>query len=210
MGQLSARVAVAYHTGKGHTGSLAEAVAEGAGDIPGTGVDLVPVGQMDDRNWDVLDAADAIVFGSPTYMGGSSATFREFAESTSGIFADNMRWRDKIAAGFTVGGSMSGDKLQTLTQMAIFAAQHGMIWVGLDVYCGWNSSAGGPEQVNRIGSWLGVMAQANVDQGPDTAPPASDLRTGALLGRRVADLAHLHAHGRAGYVAGRVPVNSGM
>lgn len=43
-------------------------------------------------------------------------------------------WRNKIAAGFTNSGAMHGDKLHSLVTMALFAAQHGMIWVGLDLF----------------------------------------------------------------------------
>lgn len=51
-------------------------------------------------------------------------------------------WRDKVAAGFTNSGSKSGDKVNTLISLAIFAAQHHMHWVSLGLGPGWNSSAG--------------------------------------------------------------------
>jgi multimeric flavodoxin WrbA len=73
--------------------------------------------------------------------------------------------------------------------MALFAAQHGMIWVGLDLMPGNNSSTASADDLNRLGSWLGVMTHANVDQAPDVAPPASDLETAKYLGRRVATIA---------------------
>ncbi|MFT6663018.1 MAG: hypothetical protein ACJA0K_003033, partial [Maricaulis maris] len=52
-----------------------------------------------------------------------------------------------------------------------------------------NSSTGSVEDINRIGASIGVMAQANGDQGGDVAPPQSDRRTAALLGARVAEIA---------------------
>ena len=91
---------------------------------------------------------------------------------------------------------MSGDKLNTLFDLAAFAAQHGMIWVGLDLYPGWHTRDGSAEQLNRLGSWFGAMSQANSDESPDVAPPASDLATGEHLGRRVAELAKTFARGR--------------
>lgn len=91
---------------------------------------------------------------------------------------------------------MSGDKLQTLVSMAILAAQHGMIWVGLDLYPGWHTSTGSPDELNRLGSWLGAMAQSDSDQPAGVVPPASDLRTAAHLGRRVAITARRLAAGR--------------
>lgn len=101
---------------------------------------------MADRDWDVLDAADAIVFGCATYMGNVSAGFQAFAEQTGGRCM-NGTWRDKVPAGFT----NSGDKMHTLTSLAVFAAQHHMHWVNLGLGAGWNSSAGSEADLNRLG-----------------------------------------------------------
>jgi multimeric flavodoxin WrbA len=58
-------IAIVYHSGYGHTKALAEAVAAGAAEVGGTEVSLVPVGEAEARAAE-LDAADAIIFGSPT------------------------------------------------------------------------------------------------------------------------------------------------
>lgn len=180
-------VAIVYHSGYGHTTVLAQAVAAGAGQVAGTQVHLVPVEEYEAKAG-LLDAADAIVFGSPTYMGSASAKFHEFMEATSKIWY-GRGWKDKLAAGFTISASQSGDKLNTLIQLAVFAAQHGMLWVGGDLLPGNNNSKGSVEDLNRLGSFLGAMAQANADEGPDVAPPASDRKTAELLGKRVAEAA---------------------
>ncbi|MFI1988799.1 flavodoxin family protein [Actinoplanes sp. NPDC020271] len=193
---MQLRVAVLFHSGYGHTAKQAEAVAAGARQVAGAEVDLISIPDLTEETWPVLDAADAIIFGSPTYMSGASAVFRGFVEATSARWADNLRWRDKIAAGFTNSGSMSGDKLNTLTELALFAAQHGMIWVGLAAFSGWNTSTGTIDDVNRLGSWLGAMAQSNNDQGPEFGPCPSDLRTAEALGRRVAEVTLRHTRGR--------------
>lgn len=193
---MDVRIAVAYHTGYGKTGSLARAVARGAATVDGATVDLLDVTELDDADWGALDAADAIVFGSPTYFGSLSAEMKRFFEGTVDRWVDGPRWKDKLAAGFTNSKTMSGDKLNTLFDLAAFAAQHGMIWVGLDLYPGWHTSDGSPEELNRLGSWFGVMTQANSDQSPDAVPPPSDLATGERLGRRVAEMALVFARGR--------------
>ena len=54
------------------------------------------------------------IFGAPTYMGSPSAQFKAFAEATSKVRADNLRWKDKIAAGFTNSQAINGDKLNSL------------------------------------------------------------------------------------------------
>jgi len=189
------RVAVAYHSGYGHTGRQAEAVAAGAADVPGTVVTLISVDELNDNLWNELKSADAIIFGAPTYMGGPSGVFKTFADATSGLWARD-EWKDKIAAGFTNSGHMSGDKLNTLVYFAIFAAQHGMHWVNMGMKGGWDTSQGSSEDVNRLGSWLGAMSQANKDQGPEIVPPISDLRTAEALGRRVATVTQQFVQGR--------------
>jgi multimeric flavodoxin WrbA len=188
------QIAVAYHSGYGHTARQAEAVAAGAREVEGADVDLLAVDDLTDELWSSLDAADAIIFGAPTYMGSPSAGFKLFAEGTSPVFPE-LRWKDKIAAGFTNSSCMSGDKLNSLIDFVMLAAQHGMIWVGLASHGGWNTSSGSIEDLNRMGSWIGAMAQSDADTGPDVSPPATDLRTASELGRRVARITQIYRLG---------------
>jgi NAD(P)H dehydrogenase (quinone) len=174
---------VAYHSGFGHTAVLAEAVAAGMRD-EGAHVTLITVGATTDDDWDTLDGADGIVFGTATYMGNVSAAFQAFAEQT-GRRCQNGTWRDKVSAGFTNSGAKAGDKMHTLTSLAVFAAQHHMHWVNLGLAAGWNSSAGSEDDLNRLGFWLGAGGQSDVDAGADQVHP-SDVATCRLLGRRVA------------------------
>lgn len=180
-------VAIVYHSGYGHTAKQAQAVAEGVDKAGGAASVLVPVDKIDEY-WDRLATADALIFGSPTYMGSVSGPFKTFMDASSKQWYARA-WKDKIAAGFTNSASQSGDKLNTLIQLAVFAAQHGMIWVGLDLMPGNNNSQGSVEDLNRLGSFLGAMAQSNADQGADIVPPEADLKTAAVLGARVAETA---------------------
>lgn len=195
MSVSTVRVAVAYHSGYGHTAKQAQAVAAGAGSVPDTTVDLLNVEHVTDELWADLERSHAIVFGAPTYMGGPSGVFKTFADASSSVWAES-RWKDKVAAGFTNSGHMQGDKLNTLVYFAILAAQHGMHWVNLGLMGGWDTSTASAEDLNRLGSWLGAMAQSNKDQDADVVPPSSDLRTAEELGRRVATVAHQLARGR--------------
>jgi multimeric flavodoxin WrbA len=148
--------------------------------------------------WEDLASCEAIIFGTPTYVGGPSAKFKAFQEASShAVMTQGLRWKDKIAAGFTNSGSRSGDKLATLIQIALFAAQHGMHWVSLALPPGNNSTGGSEEDLNRLGFWLGAGAQSNADQGPDLAPPEADLATARHLGQRVAEVTLQFVHGRA-------------
>ncbi len=181
------KICIVYHSGYGHTEHAAKSVFEGAKSVPSTEAFLISVTEVDQK-WDILKNADGIIFGAPTYMGSASAPFKEFMDKTSKLWM-NQEWKDKIAAGFTVSASQSGDKLNTLEQFAVFAAQHGMIWTSLGLLPGNNSSKGSISDLNRIGSSLGAMAQANADQGKEGIPE-SDLKTMQHLGKRVAEIAH--------------------
>ncbi|TDC65947.1 flavodoxin family protein [Micromonospora sp. KC207] len=193
---MSTRVAIAYHSGYGHTARQAQAVESGAASVPGVSATLCNVAVLDEALWQTLADAEAIIFGTPTYMGSQSAVFQSFAEASGPVWA-RQGWRDKLAAGFTTSAGVSGDKLNTLSSLAVFAAQHGMHWVSLGLPPGWlYSTTGGVEDLNRLGGFLGAMAQAPSDVGPDDAPATADLRTAEHLGRRVAQVAVELRHGR--------------
>lgn len=178
------KIAIVFHSGYGHTARQAEAILAGVAAISGVEGKLYPVTELNEESWKELDAADALIFGSPTYMGSAAAKFKEFMETSSGRWYGRA-WKDKVAAGFTCSASQSGDKLNTLIELMIFANQHGMLWVGLDLLPGNNNSKGSVDDLNRLGSFSGAMAQANSDQGAE-GMLESDLKTASSLGQRVA------------------------
>jgi multimeric flavodoxin WrbA len=194
---FDAVVAVVYASRFGHTARQAAAVHRGAASVPAVRAVLLEASSLDEAGWAELDAADAIVFGAPTYMGAPSSEFQAFAERTSAAWGDGLRWKDKLAAGFTNSQNVHGDKDQTLHRLAVLAAQHGMQWVSLGLYPGWNTTAGGPGDLNRLGSFLGAMAQSYGDLDAESAPPEADLLTAEHLGRRVAGLAVTWAAARS-------------
>jgi len=179
-------IAIVYHSGYGHTEVQAEHVRKGAASVKG--VETLFIKAEDAiNNLEQLENADAIIFGSPTYMGSVSAKFKEFMEVSSSIWF-KQRWKDKVAAGFTNSHSLSGDKLNSLMQMAVFASQHGMIWVGqAELNQSPDGEPGKADAINRIGSFLGAMAQSENDT-PEVTPPSGDLKTAELLGERVANI----------------------
>jgi NAD(P)H dehydrogenase (quinone) len=193
---VAVKVVVVYHSGYGHTVRIAEAVAHGAARVEGAVIDLVEAREASQR-WHVLDDADAIIMGAPTYMGSLSAPFKAFMDETSHLQYAEKRWAGKVAAGFTNGASRGGDKQNSLVQLMTFAAQHQMHWVNLGLNYGNNRSVTTEDILNRDAYTLGMAAQADMDQGGDVAPPASDIRTAQFLGRRVAEVAQELAAGRA-------------
>jgi len=191
-------ISVVYFSGSGHTHLMAEAVARGASQVDGVTAELLRItgAQITEGRWkdpamlEALLRSDAIVFGSPTYMGGVAAQFKAFVDAASTAWFA-QQWKDKVAGGFTHSASPSGDKQGTLLYMAINAAQHGMIWVGAAEMP--SQYAGKDDGVNRLGSFLGVMGQSDLDPsgGEATIHPGDQL-TAEKYGQRIATIAQRH------------------
>ncbi len=179
-------IVIVYHSGYGHTKKLAEAVHAGAQNA-GANARLIAAGDLDDAAWAALDAADAIVFGAPTYMGGASAEFKQFADASSKAWF-TQKWKDKLAAGFTNSASMNGDKFSTLQYFVTLAMQHGMVWVGTGMMPA-NTKAATRNDVNFLGGSSGLLAQSPADSSPDEGPLPGDLDTAKLFGARIATTA---------------------
>ena len=183
------KVFTIYHSQHGHTKRQAEAVHRGAAGVAAT---LMTTEEAAARI-DELDAADAILFGSPTYMGNISAGMKTFCEVASKKWF-TLAWKDKVAGAFTNSSSFSGDKLNTLVGLMINAMQHGMIYVGTGMMPSANEPDGmktisGPSANahNRVGSFSGAMSSSFQVNPPD-APGKGDLETAELYGKRVAEI----------------------
>ena len=171
-----AKTIVVYHSGYGHTQRVAQFVAQGAN------AQIIAIdadGNITDADWAALDAADAIIFGSPTYMGMASWQFKKFADASANRWFTSA-WKDKVAGGFTISASPSGDKLSTLQYFITLAMQQAMVWVG--------QPAMNDGTTNRLGSNSGLMAQVGATS-PAQDIPQSDLYTGKAYGERVAAVA---------------------
>jgi NAD(P)H dehydrogenase (quinone) len=185
-------IKVVFHSGSGNTKALAEAVHKGA-QAHGDSELMEIVGSQiqegrfkDDDFLNKLDQADAIIFGSPTYMGMVSGQMKAFLDATSSRWMGGT-WNSKLAGGFTTSLGLSGDKQSTLSYLVTVACQHGMIWVGSDAPNSLFSGESMEEATNRLSSSTGVMSQVNF--GPEFKPSNGDLKTGELLGARIAKLA---------------------
>lgn len=177
-------IAIVYHSGYGHTHRVAQAVARGAS------AELIAIsenGELPDESWNVLSRAQAIVFGSPTYMANVSWQFKRFMDASSAVWM-KQGWKNKLAAGFTNSAGINGDKLMTLQTMIAAAQQHGMLWVGTGMMPS-NTKASLRDDVNYLASFLGLMTATPADASVDEMHHG-DLRTAELFGQRVATVAH--------------------
>ncbi|ELA8092602.1 flavodoxin family protein [Vibrio parahaemolyticus] len=185
------KIAIIYFSKTDVTGQLARAIAAGV-EQQGIkqqgeceilshrieGSEIIEGRFVNPNLMDELAEYDAIIFGSPTYMGGVAAQFKAFADASSESWYHQM-WANKVAAGFTSGGALNGDQSCTLQYLQTFAYQHGMMWVGLD-----KISNSGEQNLNRYGVQGGIVAQG----GEDGQLHASDVATAEYLGKRVAML----------------------
>lgn len=178
-----AKTVVVYFSGYGHTKRVAEYVAKGAA------ASLVAVsaeGEVSEADFALLDAADAIIFGAPTYMGGVPWQFKKFADATSKVWFTGG-WRDKVFGGFTNSASLNGDKQVTLIYLQTLASQHGGLWVSLGLPPA-NTQAATRQDVNNLGGSVGLLVQSPSDAGADLIPEG-DLETATRYGARVAEVA---------------------
>ncbi|MEE4155569.1 MAG: flavodoxin family protein [Erythrobacter sp.] len=183
-------VAIVHFSGYGHTKKQAAAVREGVRSVEGVEVlDLVidDEGNWDDAAFAQLAEVDAIIYGSPTYMGGPAWQFKKFADASSKPWFE-LKWKDKFAGGFTNSASVNGDKFSTIQYFMTLAMQHGQIWIGTGLLPA-NTKANGPDDVNWTGGSGGALAISPADASPEEAPRAGDLETARLYGERIAQMA---------------------
>lgn len=178
-----AKVVVVYHSGYGHTQRVAQQVAQGA-DAELLAIDAD--GNLPADGWDTLNAADAIILGSPTYMGGPSWQFKKFADASSKAWYARQ-WQDKVFGGFTCSASLNGDKGAAMIQLQTLASQHGGLWVSLGLLPS-NSTTATRNDVNNLGGSVGLLVQCASNAGADEIP-AGDLETARSYGARVAAVA---------------------
>ena len=171
-------IAVIYHSNYGHTKRVAEAIAIGARQqLAESQVRAVDVHEVD---WDFLDQADLLVFGSAVYMGSVPAGFKTFMDETSKRWY-NREWEGKWAAAFANSGGLSGDKLAVLQQICLYTMQHGMNWIGLPLM----PTGHGEQDLNRLSSFLGLMTQSG-DAPPEQTPCQGDIDTAVWFGDHLA------------------------
>ena len=152
-----ARIGVVFHSSTGYTRLLAAAVAQGAA-------------EADDAEVVSLEIQGAVSAQTKAFM--DACLSRWYARA----------WSGKVGAAFTVSSTPSGDKLNALHDLFVFAMQMGMVWVGQD-----ESPISGSGS-NRLGIYVGAAAQPDYQAEPAALMPG-DAEGGRLLGARVASLA---------------------
>ncbi|MBW3697116.1 flavodoxin family protein [Vibrio sp. T187] len=180
------KIGVVYFSKTGATKLVAQNIVEGIEHHPqvsSISIEILPSEIVEGRyinqeKIEQLNDCDAILFGSPTYMGSPSAQFKSFMDASSEQYC-RKAWRNKLAGGFTTGGSINGEQQQTLLSFFALACQHGMLWVGLDA-----SKHTDDLGLNRTGSNIGLVSSA----GEESLIHENDLQTAFYYGDRFAQL----------------------
>ncbi len=156
------KILVLYYSKGGNTLKLAEAIAEGAGQVEGVEVVLRNTG---DATRDEFVAADGLIVGSPVYFGTMAAQLKQVLDEFVGV---RRKMENKIGAAFATAGDPSGGKETTIMSIIQALLIYGMIIVGDPM------SATGHYGTACVG-----------------APDSAARENGQKLGRRVAELVKL-------------------
>jgi len=141
------KVLVLYYSAWGHVEKMAEAVAEGARAVPGTGVTIKRVPELVPEEIakksgmklnqpapiatvDELVNYDAIIFGTPTRFGNMCAQMRNFLDQTGGLWMKGALV-GKVGSVFASTGTQHGGQETTITSFHSTLLHQGMIIVGL-------------------------------------------------------------------------------
>jgi len=139
------KILVLYYSMYGHIETMAESVAEGAGEVTGTEVTIKRVPELMDEDkarqaGAKLDQAapladpkelgdyDAVIIGTPTRFGNMAAQMRNFLDQTGSLWADG-KLIGKVGSVFTSTGTGAGNET-TITSTWNTLAHLGMVIVG--------------------------------------------------------------------------------
>ena len=196
-------IQVVFYSMYGHVYRMAEAIAEGARQVPGANVTLWQVPELMNEEALVksgakvartafanipvaqpqqLAEADAIIFGTPTRFGMMCAQMRNFLDQTGGLWAKGALI-GKIGSVFGSTGTQHGGQETTLTSFHATLLHHGMIVVGLPYSA--------QELVNMSEITGGTPYGATTMAGPDGSrqPTANELAAARFQGKHVAGIA---------------------
>lgn len=118
------KVLVLYDSKTGNTEKMADAVAEGARRVEGA---TVVMKNITSATLEDALAADAILFGSPTYYGNMSGEVKSYFDRS---FKIHGKLRGKVGGAFTSSGGTACGAETTLLAMVQAMLVHGMVVQG--------------------------------------------------------------------------------
>ena len=202
-GQKRTKVLVVYYSMYGHTRRMADAVAEGAREVPDVDVELrrvpetlpeqellamgaaaaqkamasVPICTMDE-----LAGADAIVFGTPTRFGNMCGQMRQFMDATGGLWATGALI-GKVGSVFTSSATPHGGQESTILSFHTTLLHQGLVIVGLPY------SFQGQMRIDEVTGCSPYGASTIAGGKGERQPSENELAGARFQGRHVAALA---------------------
>jgi NAD(P)H dehydrogenase (quinone) len=199
-----AKIRVVFYSMYGHVYRLAEAVAQGARQVPNTEVSLyqvpelvpeevleksgakaarksfahIPVAQVDK-----LAEADAIIFGTPTRFGNMCAQMRNFLDQTGSLWTKGTLI-GKVASVFASTATQHGGQETTITSFHTTLLHHGMIVVGVPY------SQQGLLNMKEITGGTPYGATTLADTDGSRMPTENELTIARFQGKHVAEITH--------------------
>jgi NAD(P)H dehydrogenase (quinone) len=200
---MSVKVQVVFYSMYGHVYRMAEAVAEGAKQVPGAEVSLYQVQELipDDVlekygakaarasfakipviKVEQLAEADAIIFGTPTRFGNMAAQMRNLLDQTGPLWMKGALV-GKVGSVFASTATQHGGQETTITSFHTTLLHHGMVIVGIPY------SESGLSHMNDVTG--GTPYGATTLAGPDGArqPSENELKIARYQGKHVAEIA---------------------
>ncbi len=200
---MSVKVQVIFYSMYGHVYRMAEAVVEGAKQVPGAEVLLyqVPALVSDDvlekygakaakasfakipvAKVEQLAEADAVIFGTPTRFGNMAAQMRHFLDQTGPLWMKGALI-GKVGSVFASTATQHGGQETTITSFHTTLLHHGMVIVGVPY------SESGLSHMNDVTG--GTPYGATTLAGPDGSrqPSENELKVARYQGKHVAEIA---------------------
>ena len=197
------KILVLFHSLYGHVWRMAEAVAEGAREIPGATVDVrrVPetlsedilkkMGAVEAQQAfahikvcavEELSAYDAVIFGSPTRFGNMSAQMRQFLDATGQLWLTGALI-GKVGSVFTSTATQHGGQESTILSFHTTLLHHGMVVVGLPY------SFQGQMRIDEITGGSPYGASTIAGGKGERLPSGNELAAARFQGRHAAAIA---------------------
>jgi NAD(P)H dehydrogenase (quinone) len=200
---MSIKVQVIFYSMYGHVHRMAEAIVEGAKQVPGADVSLYQVPELipDDvlekygakaakatlskipvAKVEQLADAHAIIFGTPTRFGNMAAQMRSFLDQTGPLWMKGALI-GKVGSVFASTGTQHGGQETTLTSFHSTLLHHGMVVVGVPY--------GESGLMNMADISGGTPYGATTLAGPDGSrqPSENELKIARYQGKHVTEIA---------------------
>ena len=197
------KVLIVYYSTYGHVHKMAEAIAEGVGEVSGAEAAMrrVPetlpdevlekMGAADAQKAmtnvpictvEELASADAVIFGTPTRFGNMCGQMRQFLDATGQLWAQGALV-GKVGSVFTSSATQHGGQESTILSFHITLLHHGFVVVGLPY------AFQGQMRIDEITGGSPYGASTIAGGSGERMPSENELDAARFQGRHVAQIA---------------------